>query len=57
MAAYGRHLGFFENFKVVGFSPCRSEVVHQISRRSVKRFNGYGDYKKPRWLPAYGRHL
>jgi hypothetical protein len=29
----------------VGYSPWDSEVVHQISKRSVKRFKSYRDYK------------
>jgi hypothetical protein len=48
---------FFENFKIAGCIPCGSEVVHQISKRSVKRFKGYRDYKNPRWPPACVRHL
>jgi hypothetical protein len=32
-------------------------VVHQISKRLVKWFKRYRDYKNPRWPPACGRHL
>jgi hypothetical protein len=39
-------LDFLENFKVAGFSTCGSQVVHQISKRSVKRFKSYRYYKK-----------
>jgi hypothetical protein len=54
----GRHLRLFEKYKVAGFSPCGSQVVHQISKTSVERFKSYRYYKKnPRWPPACGRHL
>jgi hypothetical protein len=55
--ACGRHLGFFENVKIGGISPCGFEVGHQTSKGSVKRFKSYRDYKNPRWTPACGRHL
>jgi hypothetical protein len=32
-------------------------VVHQISKRSVKRFKSYRIFKNPRWPPACGRYL
>jgi hypothetical protein len=35
----------FENLNVADYSPLGSEVVHQISQRSVKRFKSYRDTK------------
>jgi hypothetical protein len=50
-------LDFFLNSKVAGFSTFGFQVAHEISKRLVKRFKSYRDYKNPRWPPAYGRHL
>jgi hypothetical protein len=50
-------LGFLKILKAAGISPSGSQVVHQISKGSVKRFKSYRNYKNPRWPPAYGRHL
>jgi hypothetical protein len=47
----------FENLKDAGYGSLVSEVVHQISERSVKRIKSYHNYKNPRWRPAYGRDL
>jgi hypothetical protein len=50
-------LDLFENLKDAIYSPFGFEMVHQISKRSVKWFKSYRDYKNSRWPQACGRHL